>query len=118
MTLMIVSTVKRTPETLTEPIATTGFLCCYAAALKLKWKIDDSVNSVSVHFVGGVWGTIMVGFFADKSFNPYLATTALKESGIFWSGRGTLLGNQILAALVTTIWSMVMTYIIVKVLIP
>ena len=83
-------------------------------ALKFKLRIDDSVNTAGVHLVGGFWGMAMVGFFADKSINPHLATTVLNESGIFWGGRGTLLGNQILAAAVTVLWSMAMTFIIVK----
>ena len=34
------------------------------------WQIDDVVGAVSVHAVGGVWGTLAAGLFkADDLFN-------------------------------------------------
>lgn len=47
--------------------AISGLLIFAAILIIDKLKIDDPVGAISVHGIGGVWGTIAVGFF---SFNP------------------------------------------------
>lgn len=37
-------------------------------ALESKLRIDDPVGAIAVHGVGGAWGTLSVGLFADGSF--------------------------------------------------
>ncbi|NJP52916.1 ammonium transporter [Streptomyces sp. SBST2-5] len=41
-----------------------GAVCSWAVSLKYKLGYDDSLDVVGVHFVGGVIGTLMVGFLA------------------------------------------------------
>ncbi|MFF7392652.1 ammonium transporter [Streptomyces scabiei] len=41
-----------------------GALCSWAVSLKYKLGYDDSLDVVGVHLVGGVIGTLMVGFLA------------------------------------------------------
>ena len=37
-----------------------------------KLKLDDPVGALSVHLVNGIWGTLAVGIFSDKSFMAQL----------------------------------------------
>ncbi|MHB9758563.1 ammonium transporter [Streptomyces sp. BYX5S] len=41
-----------------------GVLCAMAVGLKYKFGYDDSLDVVGVHLVGGVVGSLLVGFFA------------------------------------------------------
>ncbi|WP_016909888.1 ammonium transporter [Streptomyces xiaopingdaonensis] len=41
-----------------------GLVCSWAVSLKYKLGYDDSLDVVGVHLVGGVIGTLMVGFLA------------------------------------------------------
>jgi Amt family ammonium transporter len=45
-----------------------GMLCSFAQPWLDKKGIDDVVGAVSVHLLGGIWGTIAVGLFATKTF--------------------------------------------------
>ncbi|MBN2825784.1 MAG: ammonium transporter [Campylobacterales bacterium] len=42
-------------------------LVVFAVPLFDKLKIDDPVGALSVHLINGIWGTIAVGIFSDKS---------------------------------------------------
>ncbi|MBS4071516.1 MAG: ammonium transporter [Algoriphagus sp.] len=42
-----------------------GALVVFAVILFDKVKIDDPVGAISVHLVGGIWGTLAVGIFGD-----------------------------------------------------
>lgn len=42
-----------------------GGLVVFAVIFFDKVKIDDPVGAISVHLVGGVWGTLAVGFFGN-----------------------------------------------------
>ena len=44
-----------------------GVFCALAVGLKYRFGVDDSLDVVGVHLVGGLWGTIAVGFFASSS---------------------------------------------------
>ncbi|MFG2329255.1 ammonium transporter [Streptomyces sp. NPDC048604] len=44
--------------------AIAGLLCAMAVGLKYKFGYDDSLDVVGVHLVGGVVGSLLVGFFA------------------------------------------------------
>ncbi len=76
-----------------------GALCCLAVGLKLRFNYDDSLDVVGVHFVGGLVGTILIGFFAT-------------ETGMFNDGGPKQLIIQVLIALIAIIYSGVITTII------
>lgn len=42
-----------------------GGLVVFGVVLFDKIKIDDPVGAISVHLVGGIWGTLAVGLFGD-----------------------------------------------------
>jgi Amt family ammonium transporter len=44
-----------------------GVWACVATALLDRWKIDDPVGAVPVHFFNGLWGVLAVGIFANGS---------------------------------------------------
>jgi ammonium transporter, Amt family len=81
-----------------------AFLAFYSARALERLRIDDAVAVVPVHFVAGVAGTILVGFFAN---NP--ATTSLplwnRHPGLFHGGDGTLLGVQVLGLIYVIAWN-------------
>ncbi|MGQ2912273.1 ammonium transporter [Aeromicrobium sp.] len=86
-----------------------GIAC--AAAVSLKWKlgIDDSLDVVGVHLVGGLIGTVLIGFLATTSTGG-----GAPVDGLFYGGDAALLGKQVLAAVVVMVFSFVLTYIIGK----
>ncbi len=81
-----------------------GAVCALAIGLKFKIGLDDSLDVVAVHFVGGLWGTLSLGFFAVPS--------AKTEGGLFYGGGLTQFWPQILTALMVTAWTAIMTTLI------
>jgi Amt family ammonium transporter len=93
--------------------AAAGILCALAVGLKYKFKLDDSLDVVGVHLVGGLVGTLMIGLVGTTSspqgkdgFFP------AGTNGLFYGGDLTLLGHQAGAALFTIVWTGVLTTII------
>ncbi len=91
--------------------AAAGLICCFAVRLKFKAGYDDALDVVGVHFVGGLVGSLLIGFFADPEFFG----GSFKE-GLFNGGGLGLLGEQLLANGAAIVWSFVVTFIILKVL--
>ncbi|MDZ8172775.1 ammonium transporter [Microbacterium xanthum] len=77
----------------------TGAVC--ALAIELKWKLgyDDSLDVVGVHLVGGLIGTVYLGFFAT-------------ETGLFLGGGFEQLILQVVAAVGVLIYSFVIAFIL------
>jgi Amt family ammonium transporter len=86
-------------------------VCCYAVRLKTKLGYDDALDVVGVHFVGGIVGSLLIGFFANPSFFE-----GSFSAGIFYGGSTKLLVEQALANGVAIVWSFVLTFIIMKAL--
>jgi Amt family ammonium transporter len=74
-------------------------------------KIDDTLDVWAGHGMGGVVGAILTGVFAEKAIN------SAGSNGLLFGNPGQL-GVQILAVLVTVVYSFVLTYIILKILSP
>jgi Amt family ammonium transporter len=79
-----------------------GVLCAFAVGLKYRFGFDDSLDVVGVHLVGGLVGTILIGFLA------------VGDVGLFYGGGASQLGKQVVAALAVLAYSFVLTYIIGK----
>jgi len=86
-----------------------GIFCYWAIVLKWKLGYDDSLDVVGVHGVGGTWGALATGLFAQKAINPSGA------NGLFF-GNPSLLGAQAIAVLATIAYSFLVTLIILKVI--
>lgn len=95
-----------------------GFLCgvaCYFACTSLKnyFNYDDSLDVFGVHGISGLVGTIMVGVFATR------AVTDPAVSGGELLGMvegGSIMVGQLVAILITAIYCVVITFILLKVL--
>jgi Amt family ammonium transporter len=83
-----------------------GILCALAVSLKYKLGLDDSLDVVGVHLVGGLTGTLLIGFFATTSVNSAGA------DGLFYGGGLAQLGKQAIAAFAVLGYSFVITLIL------
>ncbi len=89
--------------------AVAGAACAFAVGLKYRFGYDDALDVVGVHLVGGLIGTIAVGFLASDS-----ATAGV--NGLFYGGGLDQLGRQTLGALVVLAYSLVVSYILALVI--
>jgi Amt family ammonium transporter len=85
-----------------------GIVCYLALFVKGALRLDDSLDVIAVHLVGGLVGTLAVGFFADSAINP----VSVVEEGIFYGGSGELLKDQAVAAFGVMAFSGIVTYLI------
>jgi len=76
-----------------------GVVCYLAIALKFRFGYDDSLDVVAVHLVGGLIGSILLGFFADAAVNE------AGTDGVFFGGGWSLVGEQVLAVAVVMAFS-------------
>ncbi len=82
---------------------------CYVAVARIKarFKYDDSLDVFGIHGIGGIWGTVATGIFAEKAVN---------EAG----ANGLLFGDmqqflvQCLLVVVAVTYAAVMTWILYK----
>jgi Amt family ammonium transporter len=86
-----------------------GGICLLAIGIKRRFRFDDALDVVAVHLVGGMTGSLLLGFFADKAVNP------LGADGVLNGGGAELLGNQFVAVAATIVFSFVVSFIIAKV---
>jgi Amt family ammonium transporter len=91
--------------------ATAGAICYFAVSVKFRFGYDDALDVVGVHLIGGLAGSLLLGLFADRAFNP-----AVVHQGVLVDGSWELLGDQIVAVVATLVWSAVLTFVILKVL--
>jgi ammonium transporter, Amt family len=89
-----------------------GALCYLAVSLKFRFGYDDSLDVVGVHLVGGIVGSLLLGFFADASINEFVG----ENEGVFLGGGTDLLADQVVAVVATIVFSFVVTYAIAFVL--
>jgi Amt family ammonium transporter len=87
-----------------------GAVCYFAVSVKFRFGFDDALDVVGVHLVGGLLGSLLLGFFADKAVNPAGA------NGVFLGGGWSLLGNQLIAVGSTLLYSFVVTFALVWVI--
>ena len=71
--------------------AIAGVVCYLAIGIKRALKLDDSLDVIAVHLVGGLVGSLLLGFFADTSVNR------LGFDGVFFGGGTDLLVDQLIA---------------------
>lgn len=88
-----------------------GVICFFATqAVKLKFRIDDSLDVFPVHGVGGILGTFLAGIFASASLGIFSGQGYAE--GITMAGQ---ISTQVIGILATLIYSAVCTLIILKV---
>ncbi|MCX5678970.1 MAG: ammonium transporter [Candidatus Omnitrophica bacterium] len=86
-------------------------LICYfsVAVVKLKFSYDDSLDAFGVHGIGGLVGVIFTGALAQKILNP------AGNNGLFF-GNVPQLGIQAFGSLIVIIYSVGMTFAMLKIL--
>ena len=84
-----------------------GVACFLAIQLKTRFGYDDSLDVVAVHLVGGIVGSILLGFFSDTSVN------SLGADGVFFGGT-QLLANQFVAVIATIAFSGTISFVLAK----
>jgi Amt family ammonium transporter len=82
---------------------------CYIAIAVIKTKLgyDDALDAFGVHGVGGIWGTIAVGLFAEKVVN------AAGANGLFFGDAHQFL-VQLMTVAVASTFVAGMTWILFK----
>ena len=80
----------------------------FALSIRARTRLDDSLDVVGAHGLGGAVGAILTGVFADPAWNP--------------AGRGLIAGNpgqlgaQFITVLVVAAYSATMTFVLLKLL--
>ena len=88
-----------------------GGLYLFASDLLIYMKIDDAVDAVPVHCIGGLWGLIVVGLLSEPELTRQSYGTA-DHPGFFYSiaeghNDARLLACQVLSALFIFGWTLV-----------
>ncbi|HJP64904.1 MAG TPA: ammonium transporter [Actinomycetota bacterium] len=81
-----------------------GLVCFLAVSLKSRLRLDDSLDVVGVHMVGGIVGALLTGVFASLAINSAGAAGGIAQ-----------LGRQALAVVITLGFSFVATMVILKI---
>lgn len=86
---------------------------CYfgVSVVKAKFGYDDALDAFGCHGIGGIWGALATGLFADKSINGLV-----QHNGLFIGGGFTQVGIQLVAVAVTIVLAVVGTVVILKVI--
>lgn len=79
----------------------------YALLYRARTRLDDSLDVVAAHGVGGVTGALLTGVFAQKSWNGTVDGALFGNVGQMWL--------QMLAVAATIVYSVVATFVILKV---
>jgi ammonium transporter, Amt family len=87
-----------------------GTLCYGAVRLRASSGLDDSLDVVGVHGVGGTWGALATGLFATASVSGLV-----DNEGLFY-GNASQVVDQLIAIGVVWVYSFGVTAIILKAL--
>jgi Amt family ammonium transporter len=82
-----------------------GWVYIIGSKTLVKFKIDDAVDAVPVHFFNGIWGVVAAGLFATEA-NMSLAYSVEDSSkaGAFYGGDGSLLAANVCGVLFIIAW--------------
>jgi Amt family ammonium transporter len=84
-----------------------GLICyCFVILIRLILKIDDSLDILAVHGIGGIIGTLLVAFLATGTFSGLGLPEGATATSQFIV--------QLNSVAVTIVWSAVLTYALLK----
>ena len=75
-----------------------GIIYCCSSLLLVKYKIDDVVDAIPVHFFCGIWGVLSVGLLASPN-RLEIATPNSTSPGLFYGG-----GLRLLCQIYLLLW--------------
>lgn len=82
-----------------------GVVCALAVTMKYKFNYDDSLDVVGIHLVGGLLGTLLVGFLAT-------AAAPAGVDGLLYGGGADQLGKQAIGAFAVMFYSLIIAAIL------
>jgi Amt family ammonium transporter len=80
----------------------------YALLWRARTRLDDSLDVLSAHGVGGIVGALLTGILAEKKWN------GVANGALF--GNPRQLGIQVIAVMATIAFSALMTFVILRVI--
>lgn len=91
-----------------------GWFYLICSNLLLKYKLDDAVEAIPVHFANGIWGCIAVGLFAVPEYLEEVMGSD-QNPGLFYSWsqgqfNGRLLAAQLVEILFILAWVSILMY--------
>ena len=84
-------------------------------SLERFFYIDDPVGAISVHGIGGIWGSLALGLFSAREHINY-AHVAYPKAGLFFGGGAEQLLLQLIGILAVVVWSFIISFIVWKIL--
>jgi Amt family ammonium transporter len=79
----------------------------FALLYRVRTRLDDSLDVVAAHGVGGVTGALLTGVLAQKSWNGVADGALFGNWGQLWS--------QVVAVVATIVFSAIATFVILKI---
>jgi Amt family ammonium transporter len=96
--------------------AAAGFVCAFACSkIKAAFGYDDALDAFGVHGVGGTLGAILTGVFATRAAWDIGALNNASGTTLGLIEGGTVIKGQLAAVGVTWVFSLVVTFVILKV---
>ncbi len=80
----------------------------FVAVVKVKFGYDDSLDAFGVHGIGGIWGALATGLWANKEIN------SAGNNGLFYGNPGQFM-IQLKTVLVTVVYSFIVSFILLKI---
>lgn len=88
-----------------------GILVCLAVPfVENKFKIDDPVGAISVHFINGCWGILALGLMADGTYGDGLNGVKGTVKGLFYGDAGQFVSQLIIIG-VLIVWGFGFSFI-------
>ena len=89
------------------PIGAIGAIVCYFGVIFMRKKsgLDDALDVMGVHGIGGIWGAIATGLLSTEA-----------SGGLIYSGDWHLIAGQLVAIVFTLVFCFVASYIIIWVI--
>ena len=91
-------------------IGLVGGIVCYFGVIFMRERsgLDDALDVMGLHGVGGIWGAIATGLFAEFNLGS--------AGGLLTTGDWQLFAGNIVAVLVTLVFCFVVSYVIIWVI--
>jgi Amt family ammonium transporter len=96
--------------------ALAGIVCAFACSkVKARFGYDDALDAFGVHGIGGTLGAILTGVFATRACWDIGAINKMPGTKLGLLEGGSVLQGQLAAVVVTWVFSLVVTYILLKI---
>jgi Amt family ammonium transporter len=95
--------------------AIAGIICFLAVQWRTRSALDDSLDVVAVHGVGGLWGALATGIFIVAASESG-GSTAAEVEGLLHGGTFEQLGRQAAGVAIVAPFSFIVSFIILKAL--